>query len=240
MSRAFFDQVLVSTPQRRSRSWVTIGSIVLHVVALGVIFVLPLTAAVVLPGVRMPLPAVMLASTTELPPEPVVTPPTAETPSLSPDAAPTVAPDTVSPEVARPAVSSMPPVPGGLPGAASRAGYAGMLSAGSAGTGLAPPPPPRRQAPVRVGGDIDAPARISYTAPVYPQVAIAARLEGTVILEATIDAQGVVQNVTVLRSMPMLDRAAIEAVQQWRYTPTRLNGQAVPVIMTVTVTFSLR
>jgi len=66
------------------------------------------------------------------------------------------------------------------------------------------------------------------------------RVEGTVILEAIIDATGVVQNVTVLRSVPMLDRAAIEAVQQWRYTPTRLNGQAVPVIMTVTVTFSLR
>jgi len=49
-----------------------------------------------------------------------------------------------------------------------------------------------------------------------------------------------VRNVTVLRSVPMLDRAALEAVQHWRYTPTRLNGQAVPVIMTVTVTFSLR
>lgn len=91
-----------------------------------------------------------------------------------------------------------------------------------------------------MGGEIDPPTRLVYKPPVYPQVAIAARLEGTVILEATIDAQGVVQNVTVLRSMPMLDKAAVEAVRQWRYTPTRLNGQAVPVIMTVTVTFSIK
>ena len=74
----------------------------------------------------------------------------------------------------------------------------------------------------------------------YPQVAVSARMEGIVILEATIDAQGAVQNVTVLRSLPLLDRAAIEAVRQWRYEPTRLNGQAIPIIMTVTVNFSLR
>lgn len=240
MPRSFFDQVLVSTPPRQSRSWVTIGSIVLHVLAFGVIFVLPLTAAFVLPDVRTALPPVMLATATELPPEPAVNQPAAETPQLNVDAAPTVAPDTVSPEVERPLVSSMPPVPGGLTGVGSSTGYTGLLSAASAGSGLSTPPPPRRQEPVRVGGEIEAPARISYKAPVYPQVAIAARLEGTVILEATIDAQGVVQNVTVLRSMPMLDRAAVEAVQQWRYTPTRLNGQAMPVIMTVTVTFSLR
>jgi protein TonB len=93
---------------------------------------------------------------------------------------------------------------------------------------------------VRVGGNIDAPIRTTYKAPVYPPLAQAARVDGTVILEATIDAQGVVQNVRVLRSVPLLDAAAIEAVRQWRYTPTRLNGQAVPVIMTVTVTFSLK
>jgi protein TonB len=91
-----------------------------------------------------------------------------------------------------------------------------------------------------VGGEIDEPARIVYKAPTYPPIAVSARVEGTVILEATIDAQGVVRNVTVLKSVPLLDRAAIEAVQQWRYTPTRLNGQAIPIIMTVTVTFSVR
>jgi protein TonB len=91
-----------------------------------------------------------------------------------------------------------------------------------------------------VGGVIEAPTRVSYAAPMYPPIAQSARIEGTVVLEATINAQGLVESVTVLRSIPLLDRAAVEAVRQWRYTPTRLNGQAIPVIMTVTVTFSLR
>jgi len=240
MPRSFFDHVLVSTPRRQGRSWITIGSVVLHVVALGVIFVLPLVASPVLPGVRTALPPVMLAAASALPPEPEVARPAAETPQVSVDAAPVEAPDTVSPEVERPRVSSMPPVPGGLAGVGSSTGYTGLLSAASAGPGLPTPPPPRRQDPVRVGGDVKPPERLSYRPPVYPHIAVAVRVEGTVILEAIIDATGVVQNVTVLRSVPMLDRAAIEAVQRGRYTPTRLNGQAVPVIMTVTVTFSLR
>lgn len=239
MPRTFFDQVLVATPRRRSRPWVTAGSVIAHVIALGVILVLPLTAAVELPTVRTPMPAMMIATTAPLPPEPAVTPPAAA-PQLNPDAAPTEAPDRVTPEVERPPVPSVPPVPGGLPGAGASTGYTGLLGTGSATTPLSAPPPPKPQAPVRVGGVVDEPTRIAYTAPIYPQVAVAARIEGTVILEATIDAQGLVRNVTVLRSVPMLDRAAVDAVRQWRYQPTRLNGQPIPVIMTVTVTFSLK
>jgi protein TonB len=91
-----------------------------------------------------------------------------------------------------------------------------------------------------VGGDIRAPERTTYTVPDYPVVARAARVEGVVILEATIDEHGIVRGVKVLRSIPLLDQAAIDAVSKWRYTPTRLNGQPIAVIMTVTVRFSLR
>jgi protein TonB len=66
------------------------------------------------------------------------------------------------------------------------------------------------------------------------------RVEGTVILEAVIGVDGTVQDVRVLRSIPLLDASAIEAVHQWRFTPTLLNGEPVAVVMTVTVTFSLR
>jgi TonB family protein len=66
-----------------------------------------------------------------------------------------------------------------------------------------------------------------------------ARVEGTVILEATISAQGRVNDVKVLRGIPLLDNSAIDAVRQWRYSPTLLNGTPVPVIMTVTVNFRL-
>jgi protein TonB len=76
--------------------------------------------------------------------------------------------------------------------------------------------------------------------PVYPDIAMRARVAVVVILEATIDAQGRVVNVRVLRSVPLLDLAAVDAVRQWEFTPTRLNGVAVPVVMTVTVNFTLR
>jgi TonB family protein len=100
------------------------------------------------------------------------------------------------------------------------------------------PPPPRR--PIRVGGDIPAPTKIHNVTPVYPQIAISARVQGVVVIEATIGPDGKIQDTKVLRSIPLLDQAALDAVRQWEYTPTRLNGEPVPVIMTVTVNFTLQ
>ena len=93
--------------------------------------------------------------------------------------------------------------------------------------------------PVRVGGQIRAPMQISKVQPAYPAEALAARVQGIVILEAVIGIDGRVTDAKVLRSVPLLDQAAIDAVRQWVYTPTLMNGVPVPVIMTVTVTFSL-
>jgi protein TonB len=104
----------------------------------------------------------------------------------------------------------------------------------------APPPPPPPPKPRRVGGDIQAPALIHRVEPVYPGVAIASKVTGTVILEATVNESGVVTDVNVLRSIILLDQAAIKAVKQWRYQPLVLNGEPVPFILVVTVTFSLR
>ena len=77
-------------------------------------------------------------------------------------------------------------------------------------------------------------------APPPAPVAQRARVEGVVILEAVIDAQGRVASVRILRSIALLDQAAVDAVRQWRFTPALLNEQAVPVFMTVTVNFRLR
>ncbi|HVH28152.1 MAG TPA: energy transducer TonB, partial [Vicinamibacterales bacterium] len=99
-----------------------------------------------------------------------------------------------------------------------------------------PPPPP----PVRVGGQIKAPVRVKNVNPVYPPIAQSARVQGVVIIEATIGPDGRVTDTKVLRSIPLLDQAAVDAVRQWTYTPTLLNGVPVPVIMTVTVNFTLR
>jgi protein TonB len=93
--------------------------------------------------------------------------------------------------------------------------------------------------PVRVGGEVQPPKKIKDVRPDYPMAARNARIEGTVILEAVIDTRGVVADVKVLKSIPLLDAAALEAVKQWRYQATMLNGEAVPIVMTVTVNFGL-
>ena len=93
---------------------------------------------------------------------------------------------------------------------------------------------------MRVGGNIKTPTKVKDVKPQYPPIAQSARVQGVVIIEATIGADGCVQNARVLRSIPLLDQAALEAVKQWQFTPTLLNGVPVPVIMTVTVQFTLQ
>jgi protein TonB len=96
------------------------------------------------------------------------------------------------------------------------------------------------QEAVRIGGEIKTPTKIRDVRPVYPPEAMATGVAGMVIVEALIDMEGAVRSTRVLRSIPQLDQAALDAVRQWRFTPTVLNGLAVPVIMTVTVNFTLQ
>jgi len=120
-------------------------------------------------------------------------------------------------------------VEGGVPG--------GVVGGVVGGLPDAPPPPAAK--PVRVGGDIREPRKVVDVSPVYPEIAARARVQGVVIIEATIDPRGRVVNATVLRGVPVLDEAALEAVRKWVYTPTLLNGVPTPIIMTVTVRFRL-
>jgi TonB family protein len=94
--------------------------------------------------------------------------------------------------------------------------------------------------PLRVGGTIREPRKVRNVSPAYPDIARQARVQGVVILEATISPEGRVTSIRVLRGVPLLNDAAVDAVRQWEYEPTLLNGVAVPVIMTVTVNFALR
>ena len=98
-------------------------------------------------------------------------------------------------------------------------------------------PPAADSAPVRVGGNVPQPTKVFDAPPVVPDAAVRDGVRGIVILEITIGPDGKVSAAKVLRSIPLLDQAAVDAVRQWRYTPTELNGVAVPVIMTVTVRF---
>jgi len=92
---------------------------------------------------------------------------------------------------------------------------------------------------VRTPANVKPPERIKFVPPVYPQIARSARVQGSVVLELTITQSGKVQRATILRSIPLLDQAAIDAVMQWEYRPTRLNDVAVPIVMTTTVNFIL-
>jgi protein TonB len=126
-------------------------------------------------------------------------------------------------------------VEGGVPG-----GVVGGVVGGLPEAPPPPPPPPPPPAPVRVGGAIRQPTKIKDVKPQYPGIAQSARVQGVVIIEATIGANGRVTDAKVLRSIPLLDAAALEAVKQWEFSPTLLNGVPVPVIMTVTVNFTLQ
>jgi periplasmic protein TonB len=213
-----------------------IVSIVVHVVVVAWVFVAQLLAVGPLPVPRTPLTFVGAIPVAIVEPP---APPRAQTPALgrtaaaSPDAAPLVAPEGVAPErpVERRAapVSVVDGITTDLPGFGTRIERA------------APPlpSPPREQLPIRLHSGMHAPRKIVNVDPIYPRVAQTARIQGVVILEAVIDAQGRVAAARVLRSIPLLDQAAVDAVQQWTFTPALLNGAAVPVVMTVTVNFTL-
>jgi protein TonB len=98
----------------------------------------------------------------------------------------------------------------------------------------------RKDNAVRVSGRITPPAKIHDARPVYPPLAQSARVQGIVIMEGRIEQDGTVSHAQVMRSIPLLDQAALDAVLQWRFTPTLVDGQPVPVVMTVTVNFTLR
>jgi protein TonB len=128
-------------------------------------------------------------------------------------------------------------VEGGAPGGVEGGVPGGVVGGIVGGLPEAPPPPPAR--PVRAGIDVREPRRVKYVAPAYPTLAVDGRVQGVVILECAIDARGRVESVEVLRGNPLLNDAAADAVRQWVYTPTLVNGVPVPVLMTVTVTFQL-
>jgi protein TonB len=122
-------------------------------------------------------------------------------------------------------------VPGGGPGGVTGGDPTALLGAGL--------PPPTATGPIRQGGDIRPPVKMRNVVPVYPVVALAARVQGVVVLDCTINTEGRVTDVKVLGGPVLLQAAAVDAVRHWLYRPTLLNGVAVPIVMTVTVRFTL-
>lgn len=213
-------------------------SVVVHLLVLAVVVITPIVANGDLPAPRRAFDYIVVRPV-DPPPSPAEgrTRQVGEQAAAQLNAAPTVAPSSIARETGiehfEAQVDTLDTTNrGGVPG-----GGGGTALLG--GDPVSPPPPARPAAPLRVGGDIQPPRKLRHVAPVYPELARAARREGIVILEAVIDEDGHVRSLRVLRSVPLLDHAALDAVRQWQFTPTLLNGQPVPVVMTVTVGFVL-
>ena len=219
-----FREIAHPTARIGTRKGYTVSlSILVHGVAVAGVVIAPLMAVDLLqpPGSIMAFvaPAPLPSARPPAPPRPTPTSPSSEAPS----------------EIVRPKPSFDPSRVYGV-----EAGIASGLAGGFVGGALgAPPPPPPPVAPVRVGGFISFPTKVFDVAPVYPPEAEAAGVQGLVILQAIIDTSGQVTDVEVLRSVPLLDDAAIRAVQRWWYSPTLVNGVPVSVIVTITVNFIL-
>ena len=212
-------------------------SIAIHLVALLAIFVVPLVANIVVPTVSVVMPGYVRVALPPPPVESIRQPRAAAVPDPVPQpGAPTHAPDEILPEkVIAPAY-----VPGALETNAGISAAPGVLPGGPV-TVVPPPPEPVKPAgPVRVADLPVPPHKTVDVRPIYPEIARAARVQGLVVMEAVLDPSGHVTQLRVVRSVPMLDQAAMDAVRQWRYTPTIYYGKAVSVLMTITINFTLQ
>jgi protein TonB len=238
MSEQLFRDVAEPSVRVGKQTWKTIPlSIGAHALMLGGLVVVPLMATGALPSpqsVMMYVAPPIVPPPPDLPrsapPPPVSTPQPAAVPN--PAIAPSVEPSRINPEPQGPppslvSIFTSPPAP-----------FVGVPR-GPGVMPFAPPAPPVVTKPLPIGGNIKEPSKIRHVAPVYPVIAQNAKISGIVIIEATIGRDGTVIETKVLRSVPLLDQAALDAVRQWRFTPTLLNGVPVPVVMTVTVNFTL-
>jgi protein TonB len=243
-----FEDVLIESAKQKGRGRKALSlpvSLALHLVVIGLAVGASIWFVEDVP--EPPIPVTFYAAAPPPPPPP---PAAAPKPAASkPEApkqlpvkpsemtAPTVIPEKVpeplaAPEPEAPATEGVEGgVEGGVPGGVMGGVLGGVVGGIGPGTG---------DEPLRVGGDVKAPQLVNKVEPSYPEAARKARMEGVVILEAIITASGNVEDVKVLKSVnPLLDAAATRAVSQWRYRPATLNGRAVRVYLTVTVTFNL-
>lgn len=235
MPRDLFGDVTDPSVRVGSRSRYTVPlSFAAHLVVMAVVLLVPLMATGMLPTPRETSIFVAAPPPPAPPPPPRTAPPEKPLP-VAPDAAPVETPAVITPETGLEAgfEQHAPRVDGGIGGTVVGVGSDALVPP-------PPPPPPPPPQPVIVGGKIAAPSKLRDVAPIYPALAQAARVQGMVILRATIDSTGQVIDLAVLKSIPLLDQAALDAVRQWQYSPTMLNGVPVPVVMTVTVSFALR
>ena len=243
-----FDEMVVSSPNptRTKKPMTVVLSAVIQIAFLGILILIPLIYTEALPKTMM---ATML--TAPPPPPPPPPPPAAvQVVKVRPqvhlmDAGKLLQPKVIPHDVkiikeeAEPDPGVVGAV-GGVPGGVAGGSMGGVLGGVIGGIGTAPPPPkPKPTGPVRVGGNVQAAKIVNRVQPVYPPLARQTRISGTVRLHAIITKDGTIRELEVLSGHPLLQQAALDAVRQWRYQPTLLNGEAVEVDTTIDVIFSL-
>jgi protein TonB len=242
MPHDLFDDVVVRPPSTRSRrSSVVVFSVVAHAAALVGLIIVPLFAADALPTPKRVIDYFLPNEIVPVVVPAVPHPPATARRDLQPSS-PALAPGIPTPIEAPTGITREDPLTPGTPGFGSGVPQIGVVE-GPPSEGLwrtEPPPAPPPQTPIHWHTGIRVPQKIVDVAPVYPQIARDARAQGIVIIEATIDARGNVVAARVTKSVSLLDQAALDAVRQWKFSPTLLNGVPVPIIMTVTVRFILQ
>jgi periplasmic protein TonB len=240
-----FEDMVVSSarPTKTNKPWTVVISMIFQTLFLGILILIPLIYTEALPKTMM---ATLLVAPPPPPPPP---PPPAATPvvKVKPqvhlmDAGKLVAPKVIPKEVKiikEEAEPDMGAATGGVPGGVAGGSLGGTIGGVIGGMGGAPPPPKPAQQRIRQGGSVQAALLVNKVQPVYPPLARQTRIAGTVRLHAIISKSGSVESLEVISGHPLLVRAAMDAVQQWRYKPTLLNGEPVEVDTTIDVIFSL-
>jgi periplasmic protein TonB len=243
-----FDDLVESSVIRKktNKSWTVTLSFILQGIIVVVFILIPLIYTEALP--KQLLTTFLVAPAPPPPPPPPaaavqrIVKPVARLIQSGKMMAPTVIPKKVEmikeeempPDVG--AVGVVGGVPGGVPGGQAGGVLGGII--GGVGGGMPPPPKPTQQR-VRVGGNVQAAKMVRQITPLYPQIAKTAHVQGTVILHAIIAKDGSVQELTYVSGPALLMRSAMDAVRQWRYQPTLLNGEPVEVDTTISVVFTL-
>ncbi len=219
---------------------------IIEVIGIGVMILVPLIYTQALPKAQLMTFLVAPPPPPPPPPPPAKAPPRIQVHQVTMAQlmkAPTVIPKTIAKIKDQPMPQStgvVGGVVGGVPGGQA-GGVLGGIIGGVTGGPPPPPPPPKAQTPqrIRVGGQVEAAKLIYKPTPEYPPLAKMARIQGTVRLEAVIAKDGTIQDLKVLSGHPLLVKAALDAVKQWRYQPTLLNGEPVEVVTEIDVNFTL-
>ncbi|HET9180476.1 MAG TPA: energy transducer TonB [Terriglobia bacterium] len=216
---------------------------IVEIIIIGVMVIIPLIYTDALPKAQLMTFLVAPPPPPPPPPPPAKAPPVVVHQVSMQDLmkAPTVIPKTIAKIKDQPVVQStgvVGGVSGGVPGG-QMGGVLGGIIGGVTGGPPPPPPPKPTTQRIRVGGQVESAKLINRVTPDYPQLAKMARIQGTVRLEAIISKDGTIQDLKVLSGHPLLVKAALDAVKQWRYQPTLLNGDPVEVVTEIDVNFTL-